>query len=406
MKRFVKLFAINAVVIGFLLSALNLGAIATLQLYHLFDKNEKHLRVHLPNYEGAPWAQGYFDEDTELRVRQESYHAFIGWRQDPFTGDHLNIDERGMRRTVNQTSKGTKVAAFFGGSAIWGEGADDARTIPSLFAAIHPDYHALNFGEIGFVAHQSLNLITEAFSNGMRPDLVVFYDGSNDVYFKCRTTSDLFSHGLENEVRLTLRDFDINAPESFDLLILPLKRFAESAVRTIVSRSTPDEDLWNCDQSPEKAADVARYLISDWWVAKQIVEGYGGRFLAILQPTAYVSQTRKDHISLKPEVAEQFDAVYPKVRELLEVNFPELKSNFIDLSDAFDRDEYIYIDFAHVSPNGNRIIAERISRALAERQKTPMASGSSVAEESLCVELWGRCSDARESRIGRGGGGS
>ena len=33
---------------------------------------------------------------------------------------------------------------------------------------------------------------------------------------------------------------------------------------------------------------------------------------------------------------------------------------FDDLTSVFDRDEYIYVDYAHVSPNGNRYAAERI----------------------------------------------
>jgi hypothetical protein len=35
-----------------------------------------------------------------------------------------------------------------------------------------------------------------------------------------------------------------------------------------------------------------------------------------------------------------------------------------DLSDAFDVDEYIYIDGCHVNGRGNQIIAKRISERL------------------------------------------
>ena len=36
----------------------------------------------------------------------------------------------------------------------------------------------------------------------------------------------------------------------------------------------------------------------------------------------------------------------------------------IDLSGILDRDEYYYIDSAHVSPNANRLIAEGIWKAM------------------------------------------
>ena len=39
-------------------------------------------------------------------------------------------------------------------------------------------------------------------------------------------------------------------------------------------------------------------------------------------------------------------------------DYKELPSYFIDLSDALDGDEQIYIDTCHLSPNGNKIIAK------------------------------------------------
>ena len=38
-----------------------------------------------------------------------------------------------------------------------------------------------------------------------------------------------------------------------------------------------------------------------------------------------------------------------------------------DLTDLFDRNEYIYVDYAHVSPNGNRYAAERILSIIVEQ---------------------------------------
>jgi hypothetical protein len=35
-----------------------------------------------------------------------------------------------------------------------------------------------------------------------------------------------------------------------------------------------------------------------------------------------------------------------------------------DFTDSFDGGEPIYIDFCHVSENGNRIVAERLARVL------------------------------------------
>jgi hypothetical protein len=53
---------------------------------------------------------------------------------------------------------------------------------------------------------------------------------------------------------------------------------------------------------------------------------------------------------------------------MLEREFPDLKDNFVDLRHALDYDEYIYIDWCHLSPNGNEIIARQITEAVTRRR--------------------------------------
>jgi len=57
----------------------------------------------------------------------------------------------------------------------------------------------------------------------------------------------------------------------------------------------------------------------------------------------------------------RYKIFYPAVLKLLQTpKYQELSNNVIVLTDAFDLEEYIYIDHCHVSPNGNKIIAEKI----------------------------------------------
>ncbi len=110
-------------------------------------------------------------------------------------------------------------------------------------------------------------------------------------------------------------------------------------------------------QIPAKADAIATALVSDWKIAASVAHLYGVRFYAVLQPVIYFSHTRTDYlgIDVKGGYFSQFQAVYPRVRELM-VGTP-----FRDLTDTFDRDEPIYIDFCHVSPNGNAIMAARMA---------------------------------------------
>ena len=53
----------------------------------------------------------------------------------------------------------------------------------------------------------------------------------------------------------------------------------------------------------------------------------------------------------------QFKAVYP----LIERRMAE-DGGFLNLVHALDIDGYVYVDFCHLSPNGNRLIAAQIAR--------------------------------------------
>jgi hypothetical protein len=113
---------------------------------------------------------------------------------------------------------------------------------------------------------------------------------------------------------------------------------------------------FNCHSNSHKAARIADNVLRDWQMAKRIVESYGAKFIGILQPVMYVSRTRRDHLDDGPLMRAQFQTVSPLIKQrMVEAG------KFYDLSSALDMDEYIYVDFAHVSPNGNRLVAARIA---------------------------------------------
>jgi lysophospholipase L1-like esterase len=364
MKSTVKLIAVNLIIVGFLLSALNFVAISVIRGFNSFKPKQYAQAYLLPNYRNVDWAHQHFVEYDNLT--HGYYKAFYGWRRPSFHGQTINLDADGLRRTYksDQVSQ-TKTIAFFGGSTTWGTGANDDGTIPSFFGRANPTYEAINFGETGYIAHQSLNLFMKRYFDGFRPDVVVFYDGVNDVWNKCRRENDAFSTSREQQIRIALREYQ---ETSYLSMIAPIRDLAGRVHRTLASRRAGAASIaYDCDQRPDKAEQVARFLLSDWMIVKSLVEGYGGKFIAILQPQAYGSKTRLDHLRLDADLGRQYAAVYPLVIDLLEKEFPGLKDNFVDLRTALDQDDYFYIDWCHLSPNGNQIIAQRISAAVAQR---------------------------------------
>lgn len=367
MKKVLGIVAVNIVIAGFLIFLLNTLSIVVIQAFN-WQKPKQYAQSHLfPNYAAdSEAAKVHFTEYDNLT--KGHYEAFYGWRRPAIQSQTINIGEDGLRRTYQpEGAAPSKTIAFFGGSTTWGTGADDLTTIPSYVAKKVPDFRAINFGETGYVAHQSLNLFLRHHYEGFRPDVVVSYDGVNDVWNKCRREMTSYSHSREHEIRLILKEGSPANPETLMFTIQPMRNFAEKAARTLQSRQNKLTSYYECDENPDKAEQVARVLLWDWRVMKTLVEAYGGDFIPILQPHAYISETKLDHLDLDETLGRQYAAVYPKVIELLDKEFADLKPDFVDLRTALDTDDYVYIDWCHLSPNGNEMIAARISDVLAER---------------------------------------
>jgi lysophospholipase L1-like esterase len=308
-----------------------------------------------PTYsnDDAAWLESYKVEMTRLKT---VYKSFIGWRTDAAAGETINIQGPYLqRKTVNAESAGEKKAYFFGGSTMWGMGANDAGTIPSQFSAITA-MRAENFGELAYTAHQNLALLIQLLQAGHRPDLVVFYDGVNDVAHKCRIELGPDSHEREYSFSNTLRRS--TRTDSFSYYFAPLIAFGEKANNEISRGLKRRTEEYDCNNNPAKAEAIADRLIQDWQFAKQLVESRGGKFVGILQPVAYFSQTRTPNS--QKEFEPSFRAVYPMIREKMRA-----AGEFHDLVSVFDIDEYIYNDFCHVAPKGNRLVAQKIADIVA-----------------------------------------
>ena len=355
--RLVRIFSYNVLVFFALANALYWAIPTSHLLYTLFQasvQTSDDPRLSLPNYIGVPWAETHFRELAKLQTKHFSH---IGWRREAFNGTTIVVEGPYLqRRTVNTAASHGKSVFLFGGSTVWGTGVDDAGTIPSQLAAI-TGTHTENFGETGYTAHQSLLLLLQLIEDGIRPDVVIFYDGVNDVAHKCRHELTPTSDALEFEVSTVLKA-QKTSPFSFSYFFRPVLALMQKINETSpVQKFAP---LYDCFSDGKKAGAIAENLVRDWRMAKQLVEANGGRFIAVLQPVSFFSKTKLDHLDLASELERQFRSVYPIVLEKLTDS-----DGFYNLASAVDADAYLYIDFCHLSTPGNRRVAERIAELLA-----------------------------------------
>lgn len=345
MKNVMRLIAVNVMVFLALIGALVTGLISVNAFVDWEWVRPADERSRLSNYKGVPWAAKHF---SESRLLGAEYFSYVGWRRELFNGETITIvgDYR-ERKTLPEGMADRPVVYFFGGSTMFGTGADDAGTIPSHFARL-TGMRARNFAESGYSAHQSLEMLLRLLQDGHRPDIVVFYDGVNDVKNKCRSELGPYSDSQEFRIRTRL-DPDVGTLRYFFLAVLdPFERLTGKFVGT---RTRP----YDCDKNEAKAKAVAEALISDWELAKLVTKFHGIRFIAIFQPVIYFSATKKEHIPVDKPLEQQFVKVYPMMAERVK------QKGYVSLTSALDAEEYLYVDFAHLSPNGNERMANRLA---------------------------------------------
>ncbi|HEV7991909.1 MAG TPA: hypothetical protein VGP25_08795 [Gemmatimonadaceae bacterium] len=142
---------------------------------------------------GDPHAESWFaDYEREFQAtRGLRWRPYVYYRRAPSPpGRYITIDSLGHRRTPQPTQPATPVARVFlyGGSTMWGEPQREQRTIAAEVARrLQPlagpgaRIEVTNVGETAYVFTQELIQLELDLRAGLRPDVVVFYDGINDV---------------------------------------------------------------------------------------------------------------------------------------------------------------------------------------------------------------------------------
>lgn len=347
--RILKVISINVISFLVLLFVVN-------WLCGKFLKDTRATRDQLPNYEGnREHAKAVFHDYNSLKFE---YYPFVGWKSLPYKGSTTTVNQQGNREHTPPAYDGERTASvhFFGGSTMWGEGSDDQHTIPALFNGKFPEYNVVNHGQLAYNTRQEVDALISLYSKKVFPDVVVFYDGVNDAAFLCPSEiNELPAHRLVPMFRNK-----IYVPKSAYVKEALYKAFLENIILLMNRYREPakGQSPYDCVSNPEKAEEIAEMFMLNWEMAHQIVTSRGGRFIAILQPAALFGNPKTDHLKIDDDLKANFSDIYTRIqKKIAERGHPWI----FDLSDVLNRDEYIYIDWCHVSPNGNAIVAEHLA---------------------------------------------
>jgi hypothetical protein len=316
---------------------------------------KRHL---LPAYQGEQeYAEAIFHDYHSIAHR---YKPFAEWQMLPYQGKTLSINDHGLRtHTPPAGATANPVIRFFGGSTMWGEGSDDTHTIPAL---VHQKLNVgtvINHGQLAYNSRQNLDALISMYAKGETADVVIFYDGVNDAAFLCpNEIQELPGHRL---IPLFQKKI-YGGARQFVLTVLN-NLFTENILLVIQyqkSKSEKQPSHYDCVKS-DKGKSVASMLIKNWEMANELVTSRGGKFIAVLQPVAYVGSPRLNHLELNAELADNFRFVYDEVQKIIST---QKEPWIFDFSQAFNGTDYIYIDFCHVTKSGNTIIADKIAELL------------------------------------------
>ncbi len=135
-----------------------------------------------PAFRDSPWTATVLAEQSDLPGVRDAY---LGYRLGDSASQYTNVVD-GERLSYRPAGSGRRVSVwFFGGSALFGDGQRDAHTIPSEFARRAesdgiPSTCTITAGPPPRCGRSSS--CSSSWSRaGSEPDLVVFYDGFNDL---------------------------------------------------------------------------------------------------------------------------------------------------------------------------------------------------------------------------------
>ncbi len=361
-----------------LLAVLSLAAVEfCLQVARLFiDAGKLPNRQYLLSpYRGEEWAKPLFRESLASRSQ---FDPFLGFRERPQTGTYVNIDRQGFRATWNpplRPGTAAPLVLVFGGSTVWGWGARDDYTIPSCLSRSLADGSApsrvTNCGQRGYTVTQEILQLTRLLRQGVRPRVVVFYDGFNDVFFSYRAGQADTPYNLaEHKERFEAGDLE--------MVGLGLTHWVEthslvlSVAGKIAARLNPGERTRYGTRAPRYtdaelaglAAQIADSYAASLDLLGHLAKAYGFRLECFWQPVIfYETALTQEEVQIGPAAGdEQLGRLFVLVRRNL---CARSLQHFHDISDTYrGRQTTIYIDFAHVSEAGNRLVAARMGDTL------------------------------------------
>jgi hypothetical protein len=308
-------------------------------------------------YQNTPWVNALADEWSPSNVF--AYQAFVGWERKPFHGQVINIESTGVRRS--EPSHCDDAAAYtiwmFGGSTIFGTGAPDWLTIPSLLAGrFEKDGRPVcvrNYGEKAWVNTQEMIKLTLELERAARkPDLVVFYDGPSDVF----QTYQSGQAGLHQNFNQTKQTFENRTAPG----IAAFRYLLESNTAKVLF---PQHFAHTTKNADTIAHETVQCYLQNVVLVQALAREYKFEPFFFWEPTLATGNKRLTTGEEDARAAARKQT--PGLEEANQAAYALLKTEagppVFPIADALDSaTDTVYFDEAHVTTEGNGLVAQRM----------------------------------------------
>jgi len=306
----------------------------------------------------------FISSETQKNISKDSLrqlcfdHSIIKWNEFPYRtlipDQHtlsVNINSLGFRGDEINPLSDSYLIFLVGGSTVFGSGVNDKQTIPyhleKELQSNNLNVRVVNAGVPGIHSATEIKLIEEKIYQ-LNPDLVIIYDGYNDLV----KDYDQFNNLGENDLNSKIIRF---------LAKNEYWRTGAVAVTLYFTLKNPENietSSINIDHTNQKVSAWFEKINNSCENSKNTFQT-----ILILQPflgTGDKELTTNEHIIYEKNNHNLLVSEYKKYSEHL--NLMNNCSKVIDFSNIFDNSSQpIYMDFVHVSSDGNKIIAKSIS---------------------------------------------
>ena len=303
-------------------------------------------------------------EELGIVQRNSRLSAHRGFKnKSNFKGNHVITDQYGFR--IDQTKINEKIkVGLFGGSTVFSVYSSQNETIPDQMSNLSNTHQFLNFGIGGYSSGTEIMTFIESLRAYPDIEVAIFYDGVNELgnangglpyednpnYASEELIGHPYQYGYANA-------FFRNKLAKFSFMP------TNSNFYYIFSKFITKRKAWTKDiNSDTYLKNISNRYVSNVKVINGICNEYKIKCFYIWQPNIHTVNPQKLSEKEKQIVKNDFwGKPYKKLTQIVMQDAASKDISIHDFSKMLDsKNTEIFLDNCHVTPEGNRLIAEQI----------------------------------------------